>query len=567
MDFKKILKDTLTIKFDKAFGLDIGDRSVEIVELEKVFRYSVVTYGRVELPEGIIEEGKILNANVLAENVKNLLKEAKPKKVSTNKVILSLPESQVFTKCFEVEAGLKSTALTQAIMSKVNLAMPIDVDKTYWDFIEKPLPDKARKLIMFFCVPRDIANSYVKFCNSIGLEVVSLNIESLSLARVILKGSNRQSLILDIGSRATNLSFFDSNDRLNMTSTIPVAGEQMTLAIKHKLVIENIDAENLKIKFGFSDEAENTVKPIILPILEEILKETKEAIKYYEETFGQTLDDIYITGGSALLPGIVNVIKINLGREVVLATSAHSLNLNLLAEKSNYLPLFSGVIGLGMLGASGEFKDMNLLKKMPGSEVNSVDKINLLNMGYLSKVNTFRTIINNKYVLVILVILIGVIFVILLRQTENFGVVETPVAPKTVAPVRAKLPIRYGTSTLPISTSTPTSTPVGVATSVPFIPVPVKPVTNVNNTPQIVATTSTSINYFFTEDKDPGSYGEAVTKLQERLTKEGYFNGLVGGFFGPATEQALRAYQQAKGIAVTGKLDAVTRGKLNGQPF
>ena len=61
MNFKKVLKDALTIKFDKAFGLDIGDRSIEIIELEKVFRFSVVTYGRTELNEGIVENGKIID--------------------------------------------------------------------------------------------------------------------------------------------------------------------------------------------------------------------------------------------------------------------------------------------------------------------------------------------------------------------------------------------------------------------------------------------------------------------------------------------------------------------------
>ena len=77
------------------------------------------------------------------------------------------------------------------------------------------------------------------------------------------------------------------------------------------------------------------------------------------------------------------------------------------------------VIGLGMLGSSGEFRDLNLLKKIPASEVNTVNKLNLFNMGYLSKVNTFRTILNNKFMLVILIIIIGLIFAILYQQAIN----------------------------------------------------------------------------------------------------------------------------------------------------
>lgn len=421
MNIKKILRETLTIKFDKAFGLDISDRSVEIIELEKIFKFSVVTYGRTELPEGVIEEGRIIDQNILAEKLKKLLKEVKPKKVSTNKVIISLPESQVFINSFEVDAKFKGTLLLENIINKVSLTLPINLDKTYWDFIEKPSADKTKKLIMFIGVPKDIANDYVKFCNSIGLEVVSLCTESLSLARTILRSSNRQSLIMDIGSRSTNFNFFDSNDKINMAATLPVGGDDMTMAVKNSLKLDIPEAENMKIKLGFKDNKDNAVRPVILPVLEDILNEANKAINYYEETFKQKLDDVFIIGGSVLLPGIVEIIKAKLGREIQIATSAYSLNLESVIGKNNNFPLYANVIGLGMLGASGEFKDMNLLRKMPSSEVNSVNKLNLFKMGYLSKVNTVRAVYNNKYVLVMMIVLIGVIFAILLQQSKSFS--------------------------------------------------------------------------------------------------------------------------------------------------
>jgi type IV pilus assembly protein PilM len=453
-NFGKILRNTLTIKFDKAFGLDISDRSIEIIELEKVFKFSVVTYGRAELPDGIIEDGRILNQAILAEKLKKLLKEVKPQKVSTNKAIVSLPESQVFVQCFTVEANLKSSALSKVIVDKASLSLPINIDKTYWDFIEKPLDDKTKKLIIFISVPKEIADSYVAFCNSIGLEVVSLCTESLSLARTILKSSSKQSLIIDIGSRTTNLSFFDSDDKMNMSVIIPVAGEQMTETVKERLNMDYLEAEDLKVKFGFKESAENKVKPIILPILEDILLETKAAINYYEETFKQKLDDIYIIGGSALLPGITEAIKGYLKKEVQVATNGSNIILGSLSGKNNPFPLYANVVGLGMLGASGEFRDMNMLKKMPSNSVNSINRLNLFSMGYLSKVNTVRTIINNKYVLVMMIILIGVIFAVLLQQTKNFGLDNSDIKPTGV--IKPKVLPRIGTSTLPrLSSTTP----------------------------------------------------------------------------------------------------------------
>jgi type IV pilus assembly protein PilM len=421
MNFKKILRETLTIKFDKAFGLDIGDRSVEIIELEKVFKFGVTTYGRVELPEGVVENGRIIDQNTLAERIKKLLKEVKPKKVSTNKVIVSLPASEIFIKCFTLDSKLKSGSLNKAIIEKMSLELPVNIDKTYWDYVEKPISEKGKKMIIFIGVQKDIANSYVKFCNSIGLEVVCLCVQSFSLARTLLKSSSKQSLIMDIGSRTTNLSFFDSNDKVNMSISIPVAGEHMTQAVKDEFKIERNVAEDLKVKLGFAESKDNKVCPVILPMLEDILRETKEAISYYEETFKQSLDEVFIIGGSAMLPGIIETIKKNLGKEVQVGVSNYNINISPVTGKKDSFPLFANVIGLGMLGASGQFKDFNLLREMPGSEVNSINKFNLFSMGYLSKVNAVRMLLNNKYILIMLIVLIGIIFAILLQQAENFG--------------------------------------------------------------------------------------------------------------------------------------------------
>jgi Ethanolamine utilization protein EutJ (predicted chaperonin) len=432
-------------------------------------------------------------------------------------------------------------------MEKISSTLPINVDKTYWDFIEKPLPDKTKKLITFFCVPKDVASSYVKFCNSIGLEVTSLSIESLSLARVILKNSLKQSLIMDIGSRVTSLCFFDNN-MINMSVTIPIAGEQMTQAIKSKLKIEDIEAEEMKIKFGFQEGEENTVRSLILPVIENILKEAQGAIDYYEGTFKQKLDDIYIVGGSALLPAIIDVIRINLKRDVILATNAYNIKLNLLSDKDNKFLLFANVIGLSMLGVTKEFKDINFLKKMPSSLINSADRPSLSNIGYLNRMNIFKLIFNKKLILVILLIIIGIVSYIIFQQGHNRVIIDDTPIIKNDIPINQNLPLEIGTTTEFILIASGTS----------------QTIENINVNGATSSTSSISVTKFnFIEDKNPGSYGESVTKLQELLTKEGYYGGLIGGFFGPATEAALKAYQKAHNLTVTGKLDSETRIKLN----
>jgi peptidoglycan hydrolase-like protein with peptidoglycan-binding domain len=49
-----------------------------------------------------------------------------------------------------------------------------------------------------------------------------------------------------------------------------------------------------------------------------------------------------------------------------------------------------------------------------------------------------------------------------------------------------------------------------------------------------------------------GSRGDAVTALQRKLFAIGFNPGTIDGIFGPATDQAVRGYQEKKGLQVDG---------------
>ena len=49
-----------------------------------------------------------------------------------------------------------------------------------------------------------------------------------------------------------------------------------------------------------------------------------------------------------------------------------------------------------------------------------------------------------------------------------------------------------------------------------------------------------------------GSQGDEVEKIQKRLTDLGFYTGAIDGDFGPVTEQAYRAFQEAAGVTVDG---------------
>ena len=64
------------------------------------------------------------------------------------------------------------------------------------------------------------------------------------------------------------------------------------------------------------------------------------------------------------------------------------------------------------------------------------------------------------------------------------------------------------------------------------------------------------------EELQEGSSGDAVAALQRSLILDGYLTGTADGAYGAGTAAAVRAYQEAKGLEVSGIADSQTQAQM-----
>ena len=111
----------------------------------------------------------------------------------------------------------------------------------------------------------------------------------------------------------------------------------------------------------------------------------------------------------------------------------------------------------------------------------------------------------------------------------------------------------------------PTPTPAPTTAALVIASVPAVAVAQSSPVAQVVSPV-------FNSDLSLGSKGDDVTKLQELMAKDSeiYPEGLVTGYFGPATQRAVRKFQAKHGLPQVGRVGPATRAKLNevsgGQP-
>jgi peptidoglycan hydrolase-like protein with peptidoglycan-binding domain len=76
-------------------------------------------------------------------------------------------------------------------------------------------------------------------------------------------------------------------------------------------------------------------------------------------------------------------------------------------------------------------------------------------------------------------------------------------------------------------------------------------------------TASINSGYKFLNPLAYGDSGSDVSELQKRLIAEGFLTGEATGYFGPATEQAVKKYQTAHSLNPLGTVGPGTRAELN----
>ena len=71
-----------------------------------------------------------------------------------------------------------------------------------------------------------------------------------------------------------------------------------------------------------------------------------------------------------------------------------------------------------------------------------------------------------------------------------------------------------------------------------------------------------SKEYTEQSEYEEGDADSSISAVQSALSREGYYSGAVDGSFGVETRNALRRFQRARGLNVTGRIDRATMNAL-----
>jgi len=308
------------------FGLDIGSSSIKLVELSgknvSLAAIAANPTGKVGVDLVPVDQNSLLDA------VKALLV---TNKIKTHRVVVSIPESLVYTKVMSFPI-MSSPELATAIKWEAEQVIPYPIDKLElsWVVLYRPKnnlsTEKMRVLVV--AVPSKISTAYVNFMDLLGLEVIRVENEIVSVVRslVIARKVGGVSLVVDIGFSNTKMVVADASQiYTNYLSSLGGIAFTRIIADSFKLAVNQ--AEEYKRTYGLEKaQFEGKLYTAMEPVLSGLIGDIKKVVASYLSTYPERkIDRLILTGGGAFLKGLVPVLTEQTGLEVGIGNAFEGL--------------------------------------------------------------------------------------------------------------------------------------------------------------------------------------------------------------------------------------------------
>lgn len=332
-------------------GLDIGGKTIKIVELQKEGEtYSLLASGIVGYTGSPIE--KMTDEKEMAALAAIIKKLHAETGASSKDVSIALPEPQVFTRTIKFPM-LTDAEIASAVKWEAEQYIPIPISEAIIQHTvllrnEKSTPPEV--LVLLVAAPRTVVEKYTKVVSMAGLNPVGVETELLALARS-LAPLGRTVILVDIGAGSTDIAI-TRDTLLSFSRSIPIAGEAFTRAVSQGLGLTAPQAEEYKKTYGLDTaQLEGKVKASLDPVIRLVVDEIKKATSYYQsEEKGEVPSALIISGGSSGMPDLITMMSSLLGIEVLVANPFANIKTD--AETARRLtpfaPLYSIAIGLAM---------------------------------------------------------------------------------------------------------------------------------------------------------------------------------------------------------------------------
>jgi type IV pilus assembly protein PilM len=312
-------------KSPSLIGVDIASTSLKLVELAETGKgtYRLERYAIEPLPRDTVTDGNIVNL----DQVSDALKRGWKRMGSRNRLVaMALPAAMVITKKIIVPSGQKEEELELAVEAEANQYIPFALDEVNLDFqVLGPAPNNAEEVEILIAASRkEKVEDRVAIAEAAGMKPVVMDVESYATQEVFrliapslpANGRDQNIALVDVGAHVTHFYVLRNNQFLFSRDQV-FGGNQLTQDIQRAFNLSPEEAESAKRNQGLPENYDNDV---LQPFMETLALEITRALQFFfTSTSHSQVDQIVLSGGCAVLPGLDELVAKRAGVATVLA--------------------------------------------------------------------------------------------------------------------------------------------------------------------------------------------------------------------------------------------------------
>lgn len=339
----------------KVLGIDIGTASIKVVELSSRGKNKKLeNYGEMSL-SFVKNEDENTSNNMVASTIAAILNEAR---IKTKKAIFSIPDFLSFCTSFKIPQ-MTPEEIPGAIYYNAAqyITLPTSEVTLDWQVMQNAPGDKSSPLRVFVvAIPNQVVKNYQTIAKLAGLDLYALEPEAFSITRALTQNNpiamagKKIVCLLDIGAKTSTISIA-SDGYLQMSYSSNFNSQELSKSLSLALKVDYTKAEEIKNKEGFLSSRKEVIDVLSLS-MESVITEIKSIFADFTQKEKKEVDELYITGGMANLPGLKEYFKRSFNKEVFVPNCFlniyHPPILNDVLSEMN--PRFSAAVGVALFG-------------------------------------------------------------------------------------------------------------------------------------------------------------------------------------------------------------------------
>ena len=238
-------------------GLDIGSNQIKVAEVRRAGnQVQVVALGVAPTPPEAYENNVVVDAQLLGQAVKNLLKQSG---ITTKDCVSSVAgPSSVVVRVIEVPQ-MNATELAETMKWEVERHVPFAASEVIMDYtpIDRPegYADGQNMDVLLAVAQQDMVDRHVEMLMAAGLKPKYIDVEPLALGRTLLDmdpnpgQAGHTVAIINLGALNTDIDIY-RDKLLVFPRSLPLAGDSFTRAIAETMHVDLATAEQYKKEFG-----------------------------------------------------------------------------------------------------------------------------------------------------------------------------------------------------------------------------------------------------------------------------------------------------------------------------